>query len=102
MIRRPPRSTLFPYTTLFRSGAQLVGAELFDGDEPALGDGVQPHSYLNATTGSSFAARMAGYTPKITPTLAPRPSATATDHRVTRAGRGGCRSRGCARSRSSA
>src|SRR2546426_3669266 len=69
-------------------GAQLVGAELFDGDEPALGDGVQPHSYLNATTGSSFAARMAGYTPKITPTLAPRPSATATDHRVTRAGRG--------------
>src|SRR2546430_11316904 len=28
MIRRPPRSTLFPYTTLFRSGGpQLVGAE---------------------------------------------------------------------------
>src|SRR3712207_9245124 len=25
MIRRPPRSTLFPYTTLFRSG----GAEIF-------------------------------------------------------------------------
>src|SRR2546427_3600499 len=24
MIRRPPRSTLFPYTTLFRSGFQLV------------------------------------------------------------------------------
>src|SRR2546429_1473800 len=23
MIRRPPRSTLFPYTTLFRSDAQL-------------------------------------------------------------------------------
>src|SRR2546430_12192987 len=23
MIRRPPRSTLFPYTTLFRSGRQL-------------------------------------------------------------------------------
>src|SRR3712207_1573247 len=23
MIRRPPRSTLFPYTTLFRSGAEL-------------------------------------------------------------------------------
>src|SRR5688572_31586179 len=23
MIRRPPRSTLFPYTTLFRSGAVL-------------------------------------------------------------------------------
>src|SRR5258708_18611374 len=26
MIRRPPRSTLFPYTTLFRSG-ELGGAE---------------------------------------------------------------------------
>src|SRR2546422_5253270 len=25
MIRRPPRSTLFPYTTLFRSVARLVG-----------------------------------------------------------------------------
>src|SRR5256885_9009180 len=24
MIRRPPRSTLFPYTTLFRSSAQLA------------------------------------------------------------------------------
>src|SRR2546430_13036641 len=24
MIRRPPRSTLFPYTTLFRSGLQVV------------------------------------------------------------------------------
>src|SRR3712207_8198853 len=24
MIRRPPRSTLFPYTTLFRSGAALA------------------------------------------------------------------------------
>src|SRR5260221_1498443 len=24
MIRRPPRSTLFPYTTLFRSGCRLV------------------------------------------------------------------------------
>src|SRR2546430_10060082 len=28
MIRRPPRSTLFPYTTLFRSGDGLVIADL--------------------------------------------------------------------------
>src|SRR5256885_7030134 len=34
MIRRPPRSTLFPYTTLFRSG---VAQESFDVDaRPAL------------------------------------------------------------------
>src|SRR3712207_7507481 len=25
MIRRPPRSTLFPYTTLFRSRGQVLG-----------------------------------------------------------------------------
>src|SRR3989441_7279656 len=30
MIRRPPRSTLFPYTTLFRSHARLV-AEMLKG-----------------------------------------------------------------------
>src|SRR5256885_9869609 len=28
MIRRPPRSTLFPYTTLFRSGSQSVQSKL--------------------------------------------------------------------------
>src|SRR2546430_1202300 len=27
MIRRPPRSTLFPYTTLFRSGARVERAK---------------------------------------------------------------------------
>jgi len=27
MIRRPPRSTLFPYTTLFRSDLDLVREE---------------------------------------------------------------------------
>src|SRR3712207_8343618 len=31
MIRRPPRSTLFPYTTLFRSGR---GHELAEGGRP--------------------------------------------------------------------
>src|SRR2546426_7036839 len=32
MIRRPPRSTLFPYTTLFRSGAGTCGeAGIFSG-----------------------------------------------------------------------
>src|SRR2546430_6448806 len=28
MIRRPPRSTLFPYTTLFRSGIDLVRSQM--------------------------------------------------------------------------
>src|SRR5689334_24700451 len=30
MIRRPPRSTLFPYTTLFRSGSSHIGATAKD------------------------------------------------------------------------
>src|SRR3712207_7440769 len=30
MIRRPPRSTLFPYTTLFRSKAQVVDVRTGD------------------------------------------------------------------------
>src|SRR2546430_12641376 len=32
MIRRPPRSTLFPYTTLFRSGADAVDGDAVPGD----------------------------------------------------------------------
>src|SRR2546425_9178205 len=38
MIRRPPRSTLFPYTTLFRSRAD----ELALGIEQVIGHAVQP------------------------------------------------------------
>src|SRR2546421_6741415 len=50
MIRRPPRSTLFPYTTLFRSGFQLRRPDLRLGVEeqgqhdgprdPRLPDGI--------------------------------------------------------------
>src|SRR3712207_8457132 len=36
MIRRPPRSTLFPYTTLFRSKPKLVKRLL----APAIGEGL--------------------------------------------------------------
>src|SRR2546429_5100529 len=34
MIRRPPRSTLFPYTTLFRSHRVQRGENLFEGQIP--------------------------------------------------------------------
>src|SRR5256885_12694884 len=34
MIRRPPRSTLFPYTTLFRSVGQEARKVHFDGELP--------------------------------------------------------------------
>src|SRR3712207_7584413 len=34
MIRRPPRSTLFPYTTLFRSPVDHLAAPVLDGRVP--------------------------------------------------------------------
>src|SRR2546430_3448689 len=52
MIRRPPRSTLFPYTTLFRSNAagDLVGSDtsLTDPTQCA-GAGLQPNDGSVAT-----------------------------------------------------
>src|SRR3712207_8935249 len=41
MIRRPPRSTLFPYTTLFRSGSHPGGQ--VDGFIEQCTDGVGAH-----------------------------------------------------------
>src|SRR5256885_10504158 len=53
MIRRPPRSTLFPYTTLFRSGQmrrhdgddalQIVDRGEFDGDLALPPTEFDPH-----------------------------------------------------------
>src|SRR2546422_6766381 len=37
MIRRPPRSTLFPYTTLFRSFSPGTGAGCWAASAPAAG-----------------------------------------------------------------
>src|SRR2546421_8822032 len=36
MIRRPPRSTLFPYTTLFRSGRIVQRADALDLHAPVF------------------------------------------------------------------
>src|SRR3990167_4196318 len=52
MIRRPPRSTLFPYTTLFRSGPLLhrgVRGPEFPGDEVALWSGDRKSTRLNSS-----------------------------------------------------
>src|SRR5258708_10534883 len=37
MIRRPPRSTLFPYTTLFRSLERAAGSALDEAHEAGCG-----------------------------------------------------------------
>src|SRR5256885_10448938 len=47
MIRRPPRSTLFPYTTLFRSMLHRPGQVVADGAQrytQALGDRSEEHT----------------------------------------------------------
>src|SRR3712207_8204748 len=41
MIRRPPRSTLFPYTTLFRSVGETRAVHQWAEGERAPGDEVQ-------------------------------------------------------------
>src|SRR2546429_3665664 len=41
MIRRPPRSTLFPYTTLFRSYLRLAPADIREIDERLRGAGAR-------------------------------------------------------------
>src|SRR2546427_1330279 len=54
MIRRPPRSTLFPYTTLFRSVAVIFGLSL---SSAGLLAGV---AFLNARRRADLAGTLAG------------------------------------------
>src|SRR2546429_6366497 len=67
MIRRPPRSTLFPYTTLFRSlrrdgQGRLIGVQLPDGrstqqeHDEATGRLLQSTDTAGATTGYQYDA----------------------------------------------
>src|SRR2546430_550666 len=46
MIRRPPRSTLFPYTTLFRSIVAKNGILLLDANEKFLDIGFLPEEAI--------------------------------------------------------
>src|SRR5687768_18157089 len=80
MIRRPPRSTLFPYTTLFRSGAiepvcvkrvqllrprsdgvehhRAIGAHAIHGGEQALGHPDRPHHERSEEHTSELQSRL--------------------------------------------
>src|SRR2546422_4619539 len=62
MIRRPPRSTLFPYTTLFRSHAQKLGlqskrhvADFVQKQRPSVGGGDEPLVIVARTGKRAFA-----------------------------------------------
>src|SRR2546422_2976332 len=56
MIRRPPRSTLFPYTTLFRS-TKTIGTVPLSGD----GSGVEPVTPTTADRKSTRLNSSHGY-----------------------------------------
>src|SRR3989449_5779572 len=78
MIRRPPRSTLFPYTTLFRSAAVALGLEdgaqlrvdttvvetdiHFPTDCTLLWDAVRVVTRLVRQLGDSVPAALTGFT----------------------------------------
>src|SRR2546422_8040710 len=67
MIRRPPRSTLFPYTTLFRSRERgdLAGERLRRGDAD-LGAGVQVDPAVHfARDGGAYDVRSEEHTSEL-------------------------------------
>src|SRR3712207_7357195 len=70
MIRRPPRSTLFPYTTLFRSDAIATGDHLGECStcREELADSVVGHALLTRagrTLGSTSEPRSEEHTSEL-------------------------------------
>src|SRR3712207_9429740 len=62
MIRRPPRSTLFPYTTLFRSALRLILRELVRRNRVRFG-----LAYLQI--GRGVAPRLHAFPPQARPSV---------------------------------
>src|SRR3712207_9351162 len=63
MIRRPPRSTLFPYTTLFRSTMRREGYELQVGQPQVIykqidGQKCEPIEELTINVPQDFSSKM--------------------------------------------
>src|SRR2546425_7020304 len=54
MIRRPPRSTLFPYTTLFRSGEVQAVDEILGFIRPAIAVGILKDGYAVGAFGAAW------------------------------------------------
>src|SRR3989454_12151443 len=68
MIRRPPRSTLFPYTTLFRSEIPFNDVTICDSDS-ILSTEVIPKSMIvmgGGVIGCEYASMFAAYGIKVT------------------------------------
>src|SRR5258708_17165774 len=60
MIRRPPRSTLFPYTTLFRSGSSLLSSLFVMAPLPAAHE-LQIFEHFRLFGRSQIVLRKRGY-----------------------------------------
>src|SRR5690349_23623665 len=65
MIRRPPRSTLFPYTTLFRSVAAATAMFTPDGAIDFLGEVYQGTEKLRAAHEYDRASRSEEHTSEL-------------------------------------
>src|SRR5256885_13883078 len=79
MIRRPPRSTLFPYTTLFRSA--VVG----DGDEGAVAGVAHESRYLKVLSMDAVKTDSETFTWQkyVAPSIQPSPPAWRFGRRFT-------------------
>src|SRR5258705_5067201 len=69
MIRRPPRSTLFPYTTLFRSLHERFAvdrsADRMRGEEKPLGDFLLPVAHDVQDGNTAFSQRSEEHTSEL-------------------------------------
>src|SRR5256885_9909260 len=65
MIRRPPRSTLFPYTTLFRSSAFTPKVSASSGDSSLGSTPIQPRTTRPSLTMPSSTSRSEEHTSEL-------------------------------------
>src|SRR3712207_8084273 len=59
MMRRPPRSTLFPYTTLFRSDERRLIGEVFRAGDREVREVMTPRTEVTFLDASMTASRAA-------------------------------------------
>src|SRR2546430_11196455 len=65
MIRRPPRSTLFPYTTLFRSPDANQGGLLMPGFHFGCADRARPRAVPRPSATRGYARRSEEHTSEL-------------------------------------
>src|SRR3712207_9310105 len=84
MIRRPPRSTLFPYTTLFRSPRHRQGSNPSMANEPKKKPANKPDSLLGWLGRQIGHVKKAVKTDVTKPPPKPTPKVVYRDNKVER------------------